>query len=81
MTCPSCGGNLRVAETREAVGRIRRRRHCSKCPERFTTLEAIVPDGERNWHGARIVLLPEYVATRIDEALAVLVATIGTKLP
>jgi len=45
LTCPNCeGGNVRVIDSRAAPGLIsgntvRRRRACSKCNHRWTTLE------------------------------------------
>jgi transcriptional repressor NrdR len=44
VQCPSCGGATNVSETRDA-GRhtVRRRRICSLCKQRFTTLEQVAP--------------------------------------
>lgn len=42
MICPECGGTTTVIETREqSDGSIRRRRKCTKCGMRFTTMETI----------------------------------------
>ncbi|MFQ6000976.1 MAG: transcriptional regulator NrdR [Anaerolineae bacterium] len=42
MKCPYCSsGDSRVIDTREARGRIRRRRECINCHQRFTTYEMI----------------------------------------
>lgn len=47
IPCPKCGGDTNVTDTRATGGgRIRRRRLCSLCRLRFTTIEFI-------WHGAR----------------------------
>ena len=42
--CPKCHAVTRVSETRDAVtcGYSRRRRVCSQCTHRFTTVEFIV---------------------------------------
>lgn len=40
MKCIYCGNTkTRVIDSRESEGRVRRRRECSKCEERFTTYE------------------------------------------
>ncbi len=43
MFCPICQSSTRVLETRrtEAVATLRRRRECSSCGERFTTVERL----------------------------------------
>lgn len=42
MKCPYCSsGDSRVIDTREARSRIRRRRECLNCHQRFTTYEMI----------------------------------------
>lgn len=44
MNC-ACGGEGRVIETRERTdGSMRRSRKCEKCGERWTTIEARVPN-------------------------------------
>ena len=41
MKCPFCGsGESHVIDTRSSGERIRRRRECTECRERFTTYEA-----------------------------------------
>jgi hypothetical protein len=35
---------------------LRRRRKCTVCGHRFTTLETVVPEGERSWVDARVVI-------------------------
>ena len=43
MKCPHCGGaGSRVIDTRSSGERIRRRRECGHCQERFTTYERVV---------------------------------------
>jgi transcriptional repressor NrdR len=43
MKCPYCSsGDSKVIDTREARGRIRRRRECINCQQRFTTYEMVV---------------------------------------
>src|SRR5687767_8610418 len=46
MDCPSCSASTRVLESRPADGgeAVRRRRECSECGRRFTTLEERLPD-------------------------------------
>jgi len=40
MRCIYCGdGKTKVVDSRESEGRIRRRRECTECSERFTTYE------------------------------------------
>lgn len=42
MKCPSCGfDDSKVIDSRPTENRIRRRRECLKCKERFTTYEEI----------------------------------------
>lgn len=42
MNCPKCNGKTTVMESRkQRGGTIRRRRRCTKCGTRFTTLEMI----------------------------------------
>ena len=43
MKCPFCGsGESHVIDTRSSGERIRRRRECTDCSERFTTYERVV---------------------------------------
>lgn len=44
MDCPECGGETSVVETVPYPDRVRRRRECQKCGERFTTKEASLLD-------------------------------------
>ena len=49
MNCPFCNASnteLRVLETRHAGEMVRRRRKCSVCEERFSTMEVRTIDGE-----------------------------------
>jgi hypothetical protein len=39
MNCPSCNADTRVLESRSKPDRIRRRRSCIACGQRFTTWE------------------------------------------
>ncbi len=42
MKCPNCGyDDSKVIDSRPTENRIRRRRECLKCKERFTTYEEI----------------------------------------
>jgi len=43
MTCPFCGGESRVIESRPAADEeaVRRRRECQACGRRFTTMERV----------------------------------------
>jgi transcriptional repressor NrdR len=43
VQCPNCGGDTTVSETRPARHALRRRRVCSQCKQRFTTLEQVAP--------------------------------------
>ena len=43
MQCPNCGGDTTVSETRLARHALRRRRVCTVCKQRFTTLEQVAP--------------------------------------
>ena len=43
MQCPNCGGDTTVAETRPARHALRRRRVCTVCKQRFSTLEQVAP--------------------------------------
>lgn len=43
MTCPKCGNKAIVIDSRTyATGEVRRRRECTRCGFRFSTLEAVV---------------------------------------
>ena len=39
MNCPLCGGESRVVDTRVEQGIVKRRRICSWCEKRFSTVE------------------------------------------
>lgn len=39
MTCPMCGGDTKILETRSNEDSIKRRRKCLDCGYRFLTLE------------------------------------------
>lgn len=39
MTCPVCGENTQIINSRGDVDRVRRRRKCRDCGHRFTTIE------------------------------------------
>ena len=39
MNCPLCGGETRVADTRVEQGIVKRRRICSWCEKRVSTVE------------------------------------------
>lgn len=39
MTCPVCGGNTKITDSRGNVESVRRRRECRECGHRFTTIE------------------------------------------
>src|SRR5688572_31060512 len=43
MQCPNCGGDTQVSETRQPEDKhvVRRRRVCTQCKRRFTTLEQL----------------------------------------
>jgi transcriptional repressor NrdR len=43
VQCPNCGGDTTVSETRPARHALRRRRVCTSCKQRFTTLEQVAP--------------------------------------
>jgi transcriptional repressor NrdR len=43
VQCPNCGGDTTVSETRLAKHALRRRRICSVCKQRFSTLEQVAP--------------------------------------
>lgn len=39
MTCPVCGGETKITDSRGEVDAVRRRRECCECGHRFSTLE------------------------------------------
>lgn len=39
MTCPVCGGQTRITDSRSDGETVRRRRECRECGHRFTTRE------------------------------------------
>ena len=39
MTCPHCGGDTKVIDSRPQVDSVHRRRECLTCKERFSTAE------------------------------------------
>ena len=46
MRCPHCGyGEDKVTDSRPGKKGIRRRRECSNCGQRFTTMETVVDEG------------------------------------
>lgn len=47
LSC-SCGGRLRVLETRPIEGGKRRRRRCERCGETYTTVETVLREGAHN---------------------------------
>lgn len=44
-----------MSETRSVARMLRRRRRCTVCGFRFTTIETAVPD-EKSWLDARVVI-------------------------
>jgi transcriptional repressor NrdR len=47
MTCPVCGGQTRITDSRAQPDVVRRRRECLECGYRFTTKELEVDVLER----------------------------------
>lgn len=41
VTCPKCGGNLKVVNSRSIGNETARIRKCRKCSKRFCTIEVI----------------------------------------
>lgn len=39
MTCPQCGGETHITNSRKSCDSVRRRRECRECGYRFTTIE------------------------------------------
>lgn len=39
MTCPKCGGETCVIDSRPSEDSVRRRRECLECGDRFNTME------------------------------------------
>lgn len=39
MTCPQCGGDTKVTNSRHDEAEVRRRRECLECGYRFSTVE------------------------------------------
>ena len=48
--CPECYGKTQVIITRYAKEGAYRRRKCTECGMRFSTIEAIKPDGKYTKH-------------------------------
>jgi transcription elongation factor Elf1 len=46
MNCPACGNPTRVVDSRKRARRVRRRRECKECGQRFTTLEMPLQEAE-----------------------------------
>ena len=44
MTCPICGAETKIFDSRKHIDYVRRRRVCSECGYRFTTEEKEVED-------------------------------------
>lgn len=60
MHCPNCGApfhEVKVVETVNTKDQTRRRRECKLCHLRFSTVEILVPDGQRTTT-KDIVMLP-----------------------
>lgn len=55
MSCPQCGCDTYVTDTRHAAHGIRRRRVCSRCQHRFSTIE-MVADAWREISNAKRVM-------------------------
>jgi transcriptional repressor NrdR len=45
VTCPYCGGDSQVVDSRTSPEGVRRRRLCNECKRRFTTYERVAPPG------------------------------------
>lgn len=39
MTCPICGGETHIINSRPSEDSVRRRRECTECKHRFSTVE------------------------------------------
>lgn len=52
MTCPICGGDTKITDSRGNVESVRRRRECIDCRHRFTTIEMEV-DLQQNLEKAK----------------------------
>lgn len=60
MNCPNCGApsnEIRVVETAHTKAQTRRRRECSLCNLRFSTVEIVVGDRQRTT-AKDLVILP-----------------------
>lgn len=56
--CPTCQGDTSVLETRRRSGGLRRRRQCSGCQAKFTTIEMVAPmAGLRVTHDQDLAIL------------------------
>lgn len=60
MDCPFCGApsrEIRVIETAHTKKQTRRRRECSLCSQRFSTVEIVITDRQRTT-AKDLVILP-----------------------
>jgi transcriptional regulator NrdR family protein len=61
MECPRCKGKTEIFETRQTKDAVRRRRHCTRCGHKFTTIEQPAEE---------LVLVPKHMLRRLlDEII------------
>lgn len=65
IACPECGGKTRSTESRITPSGARRRRECAN-GHRVTTIEVIVPTGQR--HGSVALVREDRIAEARDAA-------------
>jgi uncharacterized protein YbaR (Trm112 family) len=58
LACPKCSSRLDVIETRETTAyQTRRRRRCTKCGAKFTTMEIFFTEGSKYGRKGEVVIV------------------------
>lgn len=73
MNCPDCGEKTRVFDSRGSSNNWRRRRECTKCGRRFTTLEQAIPEVEETepqQPKTRLRMIREMSVTKMTNRIA-----------
>lgn len=72
ISCPLCGGETRVMETRGAAKSVRRRRACTilTCSGKVTTVEVIVPDRKATSLASGSVVVSAKLIQKLQQIVA-----------
>ena len=70
MQCPKCGHDTKVIDSQREPTKVKRRRKCLKCDERFNTVEVSGDDFEawsRNAERRMATMITKEVLKRVTE--------------